>query len=46
MLEIDACHEYCEPCRLALSGLEAAPAMATVEDAEADSVRWLIERGS
>ena len=34
-----------EPCRIALSGQDDAAAMAVVEDAEADSVRWLIEQG-
>ena len=45
MLEIDAHHDYCEPCRAALSDKDDAAAMAVVEDAEADSVRWLIEQG-
>ncbi|MCY4482666.1 MAG: hypothetical protein OXC12_07310 [Spirochaetaceae bacterium] len=45
MLEIDAYHDYCEPCRVVLTGQDDGAAMAAVEDAEADSVRWLIERG-
>ncbi len=45
VLEIDAYHDYCASCRAALPDTDAAREMAVVEDAEADSVRWLIERG-
>lgn len=45
VLEIDPYHDYCTQCRSALSERGDEPAMAVVEAAEADSVRWLIERG-
>ena len=44
VLEMDAYHEYCTPCRAELPGHDDAPTLAVVEDAEADSIRWLIER--
>ena len=45
VLPIDAYHDYCTPCSTVLAARDDAPALSVVEDAEADSVRWLIERG-
>lgn len=45
VLEIDAYHDFCALCNATMPGRGDATAMAVVEDAEADSVQWLIERG-
>ena len=45
LLEVDACYDYCTPCRVALQASDDAPSLAGVADAEAESVRWLIGEG-